>query len=369
LNGVKVVRFRAEPRRRPWDEILKWSSGMVPRSVGLAHAWARTQGPVSMRLVEHLPEEASSRDLLIFFHLLLHQTFVGLPRVAKKSALVPLVHDETPVYSELARRTLATPSALLINTVEEGERIARIVRGALPPMGVVAVGRETPTEARREFAPPRKPYLVVMGRLGKSKSLLATWRALMSRNDWPPLEYEGQKIPWSQVSLVTVGQRSSAYESLPNVVALGFVSDEDRWDILRHAMALLNPSIYESLSLVLLEAWTVSLPVLVNSACDVTVGQCRRSEGGLAIEFADPKRAAEAIVHGLASESARRTMGASGAAYVERNYVWDVVLDRYERVARAVAAGGDVAGGSHAVTCRRPNHPPRAQEPGLTHPT
>ena len=56
-------------------------------------------------------------------------------------------------------------------------------------------------------------------------------------------------------------------ESRDDVVPLGFVSEEQKASLLRHCELLVMPSFLESLSLVMLEAWTLGRPVLVNGAC------------------------------------------------------------------------------------------------------
>ena len=138
--------------------------------------------------------------------------------------------------------------------------------------------------------------------------------------------------------LVTAGERSPAYENVSNVVQTGFVADAARWDLLRGAVALVNPSVHESLSLVLLESWTVSIPVIVHAHCDVTTEHVRASHGGIAVDFATSEHAAATIAQCFRSESDRRAMGARGAAYAAASCSWDRVLDAYERVARAARA-------------------------------
>jgi glycosyltransferase involved in cell wall biosynthesis len=160
------------------------------------------------------------------------------------------------------------------------------------------------------------------------------WRTLTADARLPPLELRGQPVPWSDMRLVIVGERSHLYDRTPHVIHAGYVSDAERWDILRGAVALINPSLYESLSLVLLEAWTVGRPVIVNQQCDVTADHVRHSAGGIAVDFARPAAAAAAIAAGLRSESDRSTMGARGRAYAEGSFSWDRVLDTYERAAR-----------------------------------
>ena len=334
-RGVEVRRYTALPRRTPWDEALKALSGAMPAWTRLARAWARAQGPVVGALIDRLPGEARERDLLVFFQLLSHPTFAGLPGVAAHSALVPLVHEERPIYTALARHTLTLPRVLLVNTDAEAARITRVARGAVAPMARAGAGLDCPTPPSPAFVRPTpQPYLVVLGRQGKTKPLPAVWRALVSGSRLPPLDVGGAPVPWSDVRLVTVGEPSHLYDHVPHVIHAGYVSDAVRWDLLRGAVALINPSVYESLSLVLLEAWTVSRPVVVHRRCDVTADHVRQSAGGLAVDFTRPIDAAAAIADGLRAETDRVAMGAQGRRYAERSFSWDRVLETYERAAR-----------------------------------
>jgi glycosyltransferase involved in cell wall biosynthesis len=177
--------------------------------------------------------------------------------------------------------------------------------------------------------------VLVVGLLGKSARLLKTWETLTGRTQATALEAGSASIPWSDVRLVAVGERTRAYDGSGRVIQVGFVSEADLWALLRGAVALVNPSLYESLSLVLMEAWTVCLPVIVDERCDVTAEHVRASGGGIAVDFRRPSEAAFAISRAFGREADRRAMGACGAAYATRSCDWNRVLDVYERVARA----------------------------------
>lgn len=341
LRGVEIVRFPVWRRRASGvDDAIKWVASALPGVRPLTRLWAAATGPEVPPLIARLPEEARQRDLLVFFSLLSTFAFDGLPSVRARSVLVPLVHEEPPIYTRLARDTLALPRALLVNTEEEWRRIVRAARGAVAPGAVVAVGREEPAPVDPAFVPPtRRPYLVILGRAGKTRPMLALWRELQRTAGLPLLELaDGRRVPWSEIELVTVGERSPRYAHLANVTQLDFVDDAVRWQVLRGALALVNPSLYESLSLVLLEAWSCGLPVVVNRRCDVTVGQCDRSGGGFAVDFDHPPDGAHALARGLADRARRRQMGAVGAAYAAARYDWPRVTDAYEAAARAVRA-------------------------------
>ena len=121
----------------------------------------------------------------------------------------------------------------------------------------------------------------------------------------------------------------------PDVVALGQVSERDKWDALAAATIACVPSAYESLSLAALEAWAVGTPVLANGASAVLIGQCRRSNGGL--WYATANEFAELVQSRLFGRAAE--LGRSGARYVAEQYAWEPARRRLA----ALLAGGDAA--------------------------
>ena len=103
------------------------------------------------------------------------------------------------------------------------------------------------------------------------------------------------RAEWPDVPpLVLIGTAALPIPDDPKVRHLGFVSEEEKFALIRECALLLMPSPYESLSVVVLEAWAMGRPVLVNAACRVLEGQCMRSGGGLFYrgysEFADALR-------------------------------------------------------------------------------
>ena len=90
------------------------------------------------------------------------------------------------------------------------------------------------------------------------------------------------------------------------------------------------PSPYESLSLLALEAMSVGTPVLANARSAVLVEHCTRSNGGLWYE--DRNEFIECLNLLLGDARLREALGRNGREYVRKNYRWDVVLGKYERI-------------------------------------
>jgi glycosyltransferase involved in cell wall biosynthesis len=118
----------------------------------------------------------------------------------------------------------------------------------------------------------------------------------------------------------------------PAIRQLGFVDDDLRDALLSHARVLLMPSPYESLSMVLLEAWNHGLPALVNARCAVLRGQVVRANGGL--YYRTGAEFAAALDYLLDRPALARQLGAQGLSYVDREYRWPVVMRKIERVLR-----------------------------------
>jgi glycosyltransferase involved in cell wall biosynthesis len=162
-----------------------------------------------------------------------------------------------------------------------------------------------------------RPYLCYLGRVDEHKGcgMLADYFA----------RYK-ERNP-SDLALAFVGPVSSTAPDHPDIVVTGTVSEGEKWDILGGAQVMVNPSAYESFSLVVLESWTVGVPVLVNGSCAATMEHCRRSGGGLWFES---YRSFEVTIDRLTGEPALRDrLGKAGAQYTARFYRWPSIIDRY----------------------------------------
>nr|MDQ3757932.1 glycosyltransferase family 4 protein [Actinomycetota bacterium] len=135
--------------------------------------------------------------------------------------------------------------------------------------------------------------------------------------------------------LVFAGPVAQRPPDHPDMVLLGPVDEDVKWGLLRRAAALVNPSYFEAFSIVLMEAWTAGLPVLVNGACLATREHCERSGGGL---WFTGYGAFEAAVDRLAADgTTRAALAERGRAYVDANFRWPVIVERYRGFLESVA--------------------------------
>jgi glycosyltransferase involved in cell wall biosynthesis len=161
------------------------------------------------------------------------------------------------------------------------------------------------------------PYLLCLGRVddGKGAALLAKFFVMYTARRPGPLK------------LVFAGPVVDRPIDHPDIVVTGPLSEELKWGALRKATALVSPSPFEAFSIVLMEAWTADVPVIVHGRCHATVEHVRRSGGGL--PFAGYASFEVALDRLLAHPELRRAMASAGHRYVEDNFAWSRLIDRY----------------------------------------
>ena len=119
----------------------------------------------------------------------------------------------------------------------------------------------------------------------------------------------------------------------PDIAVLGPVTEDEKHALTAGCVALVQPSYYEAFSLVVMEAWTAGVPVIVNGACAPLREHVERSGGGLVFTDDATFDAAVSQVGARRDELASR-----GRAYVQRNFGWPRVIERYRRFLTRVAA-------------------------------
>jgi len=329
LDGVAVHRL---PVAHPRDD-RKFGSlnarvvwGRKPVPLYLQEEWMRSQGPYVPPLVSWLEQRADSFQVVIFVTYLYYTTWRGLPAAAGLTSTVlhPTAHDEPPLYLPLFDLTFRLPSAFAFLTEEEASLVHRRFRVRKTSL-VVGVGVDMKPGGdaatfRHASGLGERPYLVFVGRVDPAKGsdeLVDLFAAYKNRNPGP-------------LALVVVGDPVQLPVTHPDVIVTGFVDEATKQSILAGALALVHPSYFESFSMVLTEAWAHRKPALVQGHCEVLEGQVRRSGGGIPYRgFAEFEAALDMLLEnpGLAT-----ALGEAGRRYVEQNYAWDTVLDRYEEL-------------------------------------
>jgi len=335
LEGVTVHRLPVVSPRDP--AVFGPLNGRVnanphPTPLLLQRAWLRSQGPTLVGQAAWLRERAGGFDVAVFFTYLYATTALGLPVAA---ALVPtlfhpLAHDEPPFWLPVFDTTLRSARRMAYLTEEERDLVARRLHH--PVSGtVIGIGADLDPPLRDTAAVRAglgigdRPYLAYVGRVDPAKGaeeLLDGFRAYKARNP-------------GDLALLYIGESVAPLPAHPDVFLSGFVDEPTKHGLLQGAVALVNPSYFESFSMSLTEAWALRRPALVQGASAVLRGQATRSGGAIAYEgFAELEAGIDLLVGDRALGDA---LGRAGRRYVESRYGWEVVLDRYEAVLESTA--------------------------------
>ncbi len=79
---------------------------------------------------------------------------------------------------------------------------------------------------------------------------------------------------WPDLPPLLVGTTVIEIPNHPKIRHLDDLSEQEKFALLSRCEVLIMPSAFESLSVIVLEAWAMGRPVLVNAACKVLEGQC-----------------------------------------------------------------------------------------------
>lgn len=334
LNGVTVHRFPvARTRRLGLFRDLSDDVFAGGASSEVEDAWFLENGPVTPALLEHLRAHGDEYDLVLFFTFRYYPSYFGLPLVADRAVLVPTAEEDPAITLGVLPDYFAKPRGFVFNTPEEAALVETSAGRPVTPSAVVGFGIDPALagDGRAELDARDIPeeFVLYVGRVDKNKGAHTLARAFLDH-------LNGGGRP---TTLVVAGPPTVPLPEDPRIRSLGFVSHAMRDALLAHTRVLVVPSPYESLSIVLLEAWNRGAPALVNGTCQVLQGQVRRANGGL--YYRSPAEFSEGLSYLLEHPEVATTMGRQGQAYVEREYRWPVVErrleDLLEQVARRVA--------------------------------
>lgn len=342
INGVQVLRFPSQKKnhkefrkhRRKLSKTTKLQKfykalgifnvldkkGIFEPTQEDFNNWLLHQGPYCKGLVKHLSEQKSKQDVFIFFSYLFYPTNFGLPQVATKSLLIPTAHDEMPFYFKGYKDLFEKSQFILYNSLSEKllvERtypIAKSVENDVAGVGVDSV--KTPLKK----SPIHAKYLIYIGRVDGAKNVdeLISWFEKYN------------KTVNEKMKLVLVGKNVSNLKGDEHVIFTGFISEEKKYHWLEHAKALVIPSLYESLSMVTLEAMAQGIPVIANAKCEVLENHIQQSETGYSYtDYLSFKN----VIHKAVSltKEERVRMGEKSRKYVTTNYSWSAILNKFER--------------------------------------
>lgn len=276
----------------------------------------------SDQLLEALLHERATRRW-VFFLYAFPTSFWGAQIAGDRAYLVPCLHDEPYAHYATTRHLLRSVRRVLANSSAEQALIRQIA--ALEAERVPVVGEGVAQHWRGDAQRFRQthalhgPLIFFTGRRDHTKNfplLLAYFEEYLAQH--------GQR------ARLVVGGPGPLHlpPALGRAVCdVGFLDEQAKHDAYAAADIFCMPGLYESFSIVVMEAWLQGTPALVHADCPVTVAHCREANGGL---WFRSYREFEACVDRLLNEApTARQLGDQGRAWVQQHCRWEDVAQRF----------------------------------------
>jgi glycosyltransferase involved in cell wall biosynthesis len=381
VRGVTVRRF-ATARTRDIESFNRYSEWIFanPHTRDDEMEWLKQQGPWCPALLDHLRRQHQQYDVLIFFTYLYATSVLGTEINPGRSVLVPTAHDEPAIKLDIFKDLFNRVAALCYLTESEKQFVQRQFPDRPLLEELIGVGIDIPqqqpyprmpapleeesagngdsndesgetakagtgpetsdadsktddNQSTREFP----SHLLERGSVFRRRHRLYGPIALYGGRIDPGkgceelIEYFSSYVrEGGDATLALMGVKLMALPEEPFIRFAGLLSEGERIQALGAATVVICPSPYESLSLLALEAMSVGTPVLVNARSAVLVEHCVRSNGGL--WYADRNEFIECLNLLMSDARLRAALGRNGRDYVRKNYRWEVVLGKYERI-------------------------------------
>ena len=282
-DGLSIQRFKVDQGRTPyWHALhslllkrfeqvrgrtnLPAQKPSIPWSMALQEEFIYRQGPYCADMMDFLRRRSCDYSAIVFITYLFPTTYFGMQQVPRdRCLLLPTLHDEAPAHLCAYKYMTRRARMLLWNTPAEqslGAELWGELPGRLVGMGINC----------REYAPaqPGYPYLLYSGRIDTFKG------------SWELVEYFSRykrEYP-SDLRLILTGKDEMGLPIKPDIEFRGFVSEDEKFQLMAGALLFVMSSPHESLSVVSLEAMAQGTPVLANGRSQVVADHIRNSESG-----------------------------------------------------------------------------------------
>lgn len=334
INGVTVRRFKTLHEREPKVfsalDSMMLSNPHIEEEI--SEQWIEHMGPYCPDLVEYVDKHQDEYEAIIVVTYLYYTAVKSIVRIKNKAIFIPTAHQEPFIHFDMYKKVFGAADAFVFLTDEEKDLVHSIFHNENVPYEVMGVGVEVPEVVDSDRFKKKynlDNYLIYVGRIDEGKDCPRLFKYF--------LEYK-RRVK-SDLKLVLMGKAVCDIPKSPDIISLGFVSEEDKFDGIKGAKALILPSKFESLSISVLEAMTLSVPVIVNGICDVLKGHCVKSNGGL--YYKNYFEFEGCINYMMEHPEEYAIMCKNARKYVEDYFQWDDIMKKFDRIIERVGKNSD----------------------------
>jgi glycosyltransferase involved in cell wall biosynthesis len=278
----------------------------------------------SPNLIQYIRDNYPHYDHFLFLPYLFPSSINGIEAAKNKGILQPCLHDECYAYLECIRQMVDRAAGLLFISEGEFELALKLYGDTIKRKSrIVGGGVEIDPALYEEYSSPPTidgDYLLYLGRreVGKNTDLLIeSFEAFVDETK-------------SNTKLVLAGPGNLPISpKKEQIIDLKLVSEETKLNLIKYCKALVNPSMNESFSRVVFEAWCLRKPVIVNRNCLATYRAFKTS--GFAGWCGDSKESFIEIfeIVDRTTHAQLKILGDRGYKYAKGVADWDMVIDKY----------------------------------------
>ena len=261
INGVRVHRLHVRKKRTPhlFGRADQWLMNGSGRPADFEQRrWAQLMGPDLEGLRSWLIDNYKRFDVAVFMTYLYSTATLGIPVLAGRLPIVfqPTAHTEPALRVPYFQSLFRMPDSFLFFTPEERRIVREKFRiepqGRISGIGIdVAPQTSSPEKFRERFGLGNSRYLVYVGRLDPMKGVGELCRFFL----------ESRSRIGHDLKLVLVGDALVDLPKSDDIIVTGYLEPEDKQAAIAGSLALVQPSYFESFSIVLCEAWVQKKPL------------------------------------------------------------------------------------------------------------
>lgn len=318
-NGITVRRFRV--RKRNTDAFNEVNIRFMENITVTAEEESIFLREMvnSTALYRYMKENSDNYPLFVFIPYMFGTTYWGMKLFPEKSVLIPCLHDEPYAYMKHFRKLFPQSAGMVFNSEPEKNLAEKIYDLRNTKTLTAGIGMNTditaePENFRTKYS-IKEPFILYAGRKDKGKNidtLIKYHNEYIRRNN-------------KNLRLVLIGGGETVKGR--NIIDLGYISRQDKYNAMSACEFLCQPSVNESFSLVIMENWLCKRPVLVHDSCEVTKNFVSEANGGL--YFGNYPEFEACTDYLLKNRKISGTMGLNGMEYVKSHFTHDIVTRKY----------------------------------------
>ena len=346
INGVLVRRFKTDPvhvkRRSPLHNsmfirnVRMWlyKLSLLRIIASLFPIWSilkkdelrlyRKNKFYSSDLFAFIQTHKNDYDAFVPLTVDYPETYYTALHAPEKTLIIPTLHENKNAFRPILTEVFTKVAYIGFNMETEMKLAENIFGSSMSPHGVIGVSIDLAPmadwkETQIKYQLPDE-YILYVGRIdsGKLNNVFNYF-----------LAYK-KKYKASKLKFVLMGSRYFNAMQHPDFIYTSFISEEEKTVIIKHAKIILNPSKHESLSLILLEALTLKKAMMVNGQCNVMKEHEEKSGHAVTLYYSQKDFIKK--LHKLDFDNViRESMEQKGFDYVQKNYDWGLILQRFIR--------------------------------------